>query len=160
MGDHHASSGLDGGDLLLVCIAAAVTAEHPAHQIAALPFRKRRGKLEVLLITSRETKRWVIPKGWPMVGLKDYNAAKQEAFEEAGVQGRIGTKAIGHFDYHKRLKTGADRHCRVEIYPLKVFAMKRNWPEKHERTRTWFSVEEAAQKVGEAELSVLIGKLK
>lgn len=95
-----------------------------------------------------------------MVGLKDYNAAKLEAFEEAGVQGRIGTKAIGHYDYHKRLKTGAERHCRVEIYPLRVFAMKRNWPEKSERTRAWFSVEEAAKKVGEAELAALIGKLK
>jgi 8-oxo-dGTP pyrophosphatase MutT (NUDIX family) len=133
-----------------------MTTEHPAHQIAALPFRKRRGKVEVLLITSRETKRWVIPKGWPMVGLKDYNAAKQEAYEEAGVQGRIGTKAIGHFDYVKRLKTGAERHCRVEIYPLKVFNLKRNWPEKHERSRAWFAVKEAAEKVVEAGLKVVI----
>jgi 8-oxo-dGTP pyrophosphatase MutT (NUDIX family) len=122
--------------------------------------RKRRGKWEVLLITSRETKRWVIPKGWPMVGLKDYNAAKQEAFEEAGVQGRIGTTALGHFDYHKRLKTGAERHCRVEVYPLKVFAMKRNWPEKQQRTRAWFPVEEAAKKVGEAGLKLLISTLQ
>ena len=62
---------------------------HPAQQIAALPFRKRRGKVEVLLITSRETKRWVIPKGWPMAGLKDFTSAKREALEEAGVTGQI-----------------------------------------------------------------------
>jgi 8-oxo-dGTP pyrophosphatase MutT (NUDIX family) len=145
-----------GCDLLLDCLTRDMTAEHPAHQIAALPFRKRRGKVEVLLITSRETKRWVIPKGWPMVGLKDYNAAKQEAYEEAGVRGRIGTKAIGHFDYVKRLKSGGEKHCRVEIYALKVFAMKRNWPEKSERTRAWFSVGEAAEKVVEAGLKVVI----
>jgi 8-oxo-dGTP pyrophosphatase MutT (NUDIX family) len=132
------------------------TEQHPHHQVAALPIRKRRGKVEVLLITSRETKRWVIPKGWPMVGLKDYNAAKQEAYEEAGIGGRIGTKSIGHYDYMKRTKSGVEKHCRVEIYPLKVFNLKRNWPEKTERTRSWFSVEAAAEKVAEAGLKAVI----
>ncbi len=118
--------------------------------------RRRRGKLEVLLITSRETNRWVIPKGWPMEGRTDYNAAKQEAYEEAGVVGRISKKTIGHFDYMKRLKNGDGKQCRVEVFPLKVFGMKRLWPEKHERTRAWYSVEEAVAKVGEAGLKRLI----
>ncbi len=130
--------------------------KNPAHQIAALPMRRRRGKLEVLLITSRETKRWVIPKGWPMEGRTDYNAAKQEAYEEAGVVGRISKKTIGHFDYMKRLKNGDGKQCRVEVFQLKVFGMKRLWPEKHERTRAWYSVEEAVAKVGEAGLKRLI----
>ncbi len=133
-----------------------MTAEQPAKQIAALPMRKRRGKVEVLLITSRETKRWVIPKGWPMDGLTDYDAARQEAFEEAGVQGHIGKKSIGYFDYVKRLKNGTEKQCRVEVYALKVFNMKRRWPEKLERTREWYSVEEAAERVVEAGLKILI----
>jgi 8-oxo-dGTP pyrophosphatase MutT (NUDIX family) len=138
-----------------------VDIESTNHQIAALPFRKPLGRVEILLITSRETKRWVIPKGWPMVGLKDWNAAKQEAFEEAGIVGSIGTKTIGHFDYVKRTKNGGEKYCRVDIYPLKVLEMKRNWPEKAERTRAWFSIEEAAEKVGEAGLKVVIlGLLK
>jgi 8-oxo-dGTP pyrophosphatase MutT (NUDIX family) len=137
-----------------------VTTELPAKQIAALPIRKRRGKVEVLLITSRETKRWVIPKGWPMDGRTDYNAAKQEAFEEAGVMGRIAKKSIGHFEYVKRLKNGAEKLCRVEVYPLKVFNMKQAWPEKLERTREWCSVEAAAERVSEEGLKHLILQFK
>ena len=78
------------------------------HQVAALPYRKRRGRMEILLITSRESKRWVIPKGWPMEGRTDYNAAKQEAFEEAGVKGRIGKMQLGHYIYTKRLNIFPD----------------------------------------------------
>jgi 8-oxo-dGTP pyrophosphatase MutT (NUDIX family) len=129
------------------------------HQIAALPFRKRRGKIEVLLITSRETKRWVIAKGWPMEGLADWDAAKQEALEEAGVCGRVAKKIIGQFDYVKRTKSGGDKNCRVDVYPLKVFQMKRNWREKAERTREWVSVEEATQRV-ELDLRYVIQTLQ
>lgn len=91
-----------------------------------------------------------------MEGRTDYDAAKQEAFEEAGVQGRIAKKSIGHFDYVKRLKNGVGKRCRVEVYPLKVFNMKRAWAEKLERTREWCSVEVAAEKVEEVGLKVLI----
>jgi 8-oxo-dGTP pyrophosphatase MutT (NUDIX family) len=125
-------------------------------QVAAIPFRKRSGHGEVLLITSRETRRWVIPKGWPMEGYTDYNAAKREAFEEAGVEGRIGIHAIGQFDYHKRMKDSAERLCCVDIYLLHVDALNRNWPEKHQRKREWFSVEEAAELVEEAGLKAVI----
>jgi 8-oxo-dGTP pyrophosphatase MutT (NUDIX family) len=126
------------------------------HQVAALPYRKRSGQSEVLLITSRETRRWVIPKGWPMEGYTDYNAAKREAFEEAGVEGRVGTRAIGQFDYHKRMKDSEERLCCVDIYLLRVDALSRNWPEKHQRKREWFSVEKAAELVDEAGLKVAI----
>jgi 8-oxo-dGTP pyrophosphatase MutT (NUDIX family) len=131
--------------------------DQEAHrQIAALPLRKRQGKLEVLLITSRETKRWVIPKGWPMLGLKDWNAAKQEALEEAGVIGRISKKPIGSFEYVKRTKSGGEKLCRVDVYQLKVFTMKRNWLEKSERIRDWVSVPEAVSRVQEQDLKLII----
>jgi 8-oxo-dGTP pyrophosphatase MutT (NUDIX family) len=113
------------------------------HQVAALPFRKRRGRMEILLITSRETKRWVIPKGWPMEGRTDYNAAKQEAYEEAGVKGRIGRMELGHYMYNKRLNSGELGTCRTVVYPLEVEKILGNWPEKKQRVRSWFGVEEA-----------------
>jgi 8-oxo-dGTP pyrophosphatase MutT (NUDIX family) len=129
------------------------------HQIAALPFRNRRGKVGVLLVTSRETKRWVIPKGWPMEGRTDYNAAKIEAFEEAGAEGRIGTISIGAFEYVKRLKDGACKQCRVAVYPLNVSGLARNWPEQNERERRWFSAEAAAELVSEPQLKDIIAAL-
>lgn len=125
-------------------------------QVAALPLRKRKGKTQVLLITSRETKRWVIPKGWPMDGVTDYQAAKIEAFEEAGVDGRISKVPLGHFDYEKRLKSGGVKHVRVMIYALKVSTLKRNWPEKDQRERKWFSPETAAERVLEDALKAII----
>jgi 8-oxo-dGTP pyrophosphatase MutT (NUDIX family) len=130
-----------------------------SHQIAALPIRKRRGHLEVLLITSRETKRWIIPKGWPMTGLLDYNAAKREALEEAGVDGRISKTAIGHYSYDKVLKSGALRHCTVQIYLLRVAVMHRNWLEKHQRQRKWVSLAEAQLRIQEPDLREVIASL-
>ena len=129
------------------------------HQIAALPFRNRRGKIAILLVTSRETKRWVIPKGWPMEGRTDYNAAKIEAFEEAGAEGRIGTISIGVFEYNKRLKNGACKLCRVAVYPLNVSGLARNWPEQNQRERRWFSAEDAAELVAEPQLKEIIAAL-
>lgn len=130
--------------------------EKPAKQIAALPFRKRRGRVEILLITSRETRRWIIPKGWPIDGLKDYNAARLEALEEAGVKGRMKKNPIGHFEYLKRLKNGEVKLCRIQVYSLHVNAVLRNWMEKGQRQRTWFSVEKAVSQVQEVGLRRII----
>jgi 8-oxo-dGTP pyrophosphatase MutT (NUDIX family) len=130
--------------------------ESSSYQVAALPIRHRRGRVGVLLVTSRETKRWVIPKGWPMDGRTDYNAAKIEAFEEAGAEGRIGTIAIGEFEYSKRLKNGLSKTCRVAVYPLNVATLARKWPEQNERERRWFSIEDAAQMVNEDQLRDII----
>jgi 8-oxo-dGTP pyrophosphatase MutT (NUDIX family) len=126
------------------------------YQVAALPIRHWRGQVGVLLVTSRETKRWVIPKGWPMDGRTDYNAAKIEAFEEAGAEGRIGTIAIGEFEYSKRLKNGVSKTCLVAVYPLNVATLARKWPEQNERERRWFSAEVAAQMVNEEQLRDII----
>jgi 8-oxo-dGTP pyrophosphatase MutT (NUDIX family) len=127
----------------------------PIRQCAALPWRKRAG-VEILLASSRETRRWVIPKGWPMKGRKPYAAAAQEAFEEAGLVGKIDTARIGRFHYLKRLKNGAALLCRVDVFPMRVQRQLKNWPERAERVTQWFSYADAAQEVSEDELRELI----
>jgi 8-oxo-dGTP pyrophosphatase MutT (NUDIX family) len=127
-----------------------------ARQIAALPWRKTGPAVEILLITSRETKRWVIPKGWPMKHLQDYNAARQEAFEEAGLQGHMQRRVIGSFSYEKLAGGNSTKLLRVDVFALKVTAMLPSWPEKGQRDRKWFKPIEAAQWVNETELKSLI----
>jgi 8-oxo-dGTP pyrophosphatase MutT (NUDIX family) len=127
-------------------------------QIAALCWRKKNGNHEVLLITSRETKRWVIPKGWPMDNLKDFNAAKTEAYEEAGVLGRVKRKPLGRFSYNK-IGEDETRHVTVTVYGLEVKELLSKWPEKRERKREWFTVDEAALRVSEAGLKDIILRL-
>ena len=131
-------------------------AESPGAQVAALPFRKRGKRIQILLITSREAKRWIIPKGWPMVGLKDFNAAKREAFEEAGIKGRITKSAVGCYDYSKRQGGGVVLPCNVVIYPLRVTSLLRTWMERHQRSRAWFEVAEAVNLVQEPGLKDII----
>jgi len=128
-------------------------------QIAALPFRREDGEVRVLLISSRGTKRWVVPKGWPMRGRLPHHAAALEALEEAGLVGRIAVAPIGFYTYPKRLKTGAIQPCEVDVYPLEVAKERKVWPEKGQRTRRWFSIADAAAAVAEPELSRLIAAL-
>ncbi|MCB5175565.1 MULTISPECIES: NUDIX hydrolase [Microvirga] len=134
------------------------TSKERLSQVAALPFRVREGRVEVLLVTSRETRRWLIPKGWPMKGKKPHKAAAQEAVEEAGVKGEIKQKPLGHYDYWKRRATHFDL-CRVDVYPLEVSKQLRSWREKGQRDARWFEVEEAAHQVLEPALAQLIRSL-
>ncbi len=127
-----------------------------SQQIAALPWRKGADGVEILLVTSRETKRWVIPKGWPMDHLVASNAAKQEAYEEAGIAGCIRRAAIGHYTYDKRAGDGSSRACVVTVYPFRVLQEHKAWPEDGERQRRWFSANDAAAKVKEAGLRAII----
>ena len=113
------------------------------------------GGLRVLLVTSRETRRWVIPRGNPMRGRKPHRAAAIEAFEEAGVVGRIRSKAVGSFIYDKIKPKGA-QPCSVKVFPLKVRKIRDDWPEARERERRWFSPEDAADLVREPELAALL----
>jgi len=133
-------------------------AERPAEQVAALPWRHRRGHVEILLVTSRERRRWVIPKGWPMKKLGPHRAAAQEAFEEAGVTGLPLRKSIGVYHYDKRLRTGRSQHVRVFVFPLAVAAEHDDWPEKGQRERRWISPGEAAALVDEPELRRLLAR--
>lgn len=126
-----------------------------AVQYAALPYR-RSGGLKVLLLTSRDTGRWVLPKGWPMKGKKPRSAAKREALEEAGVVGRVSKRSIGAFHYPKRLASGELVTCEVHVFPLAVDRQRKRWPEQRQRTQRWFAPEEAARAVQEPELAALL----
>ncbi|WP_271199061.1 NUDIX hydrolase [Methylopila turkensis] len=133
----------------------AKLAKKVRQQYGALPFREAAGGVEVLLVTTRETRRWIIPKGWPMKGRTPVYAARREAFEEAGLHGDA-LPEVGQFEYVKRMAFGADRPCRVGVFPLRVTEELTDWPEKDERERRWFSVPEAAAAVVEPDLSALI----
>ena len=133
----------------------------PRTQYAALPWRKGAdGAVEMLLITSRESRRWVIPKGWPMKDKKPGPCAAQEAFEEAGVVGAAGRKTLGAYHYDKRLRSGRLQHVRVMVYPLEVREQRDQWPEKGQRDRMWASPADAAGLVDEPELKALLAKFK
>jgi 8-oxo-dGTP pyrophosphatase MutT (NUDIX family) len=113
-----------------------------------------------MLVSSRETGRWVIPKGWPMKGRKPHAAAALEAFEEAGITGTISKSLVGTFNYNKRLSDGEVITCTVEVYPMMVEIERADWPESEQRTRQWFSLTAAAEAVEEDTLKTLISKFK
>lgn len=119
-------------------------------QYAALPFLvMENGQTLVLLITSRETRRWIIPKGRPEKRLAPHEVAEREALEEAGVIGRVQEKAFTVFRSEKRLKTGEVRATRVQVHLLEVDRELDKWDEQHERERRWVSPAEAAMLVSE-----------
>src|SRR6476619_1679562 len=121
-------------------------------QVAAVAVRRQAsGKLEVLLVTSRETRRWVVPKGWAWPEVPDHEAAAAEAWEEAGVRGRILADELGAYPYDKR-RDGILLTVRVIADLLEVTEEERTWPEMHERERAWFSLAAAAEAVVEPEL--------
>jgi 8-oxo-dGTP pyrophosphatase MutT (NUDIX family) len=125
-------------------------------QYAALPFRYGEGGIQILLVTSRETKRWVIPKGWPMKGKHPHQAAAREAFEEAGIKGEVSRIPIGVYTYGKRLRDGTVVPCRVEVFPLHALEQRRRWPEFDQRETAWFTPRAAAGSVQEPDLAALI----
>lgn len=129
-------------------------------QYGALCWRMHRGKVEVLLITSRDTGRWVIPKGWPMDKRSPAQAAAQEAWEEAGVQGEIAETRLGGFDYQKIINPKRTLACHVDVFALRVSGLADKFPERKQRRRKWFAAEKAARKVNEPELRQLLAHLE
>jgi len=127
----------------------------PRAQYGALPHRYL-DRLEVMLISSRETRRWIIPKGWPIDGKAPHVCAALEARQEAGLEGVIGKKAFGFFHYEKRLKHDVPVTCRVDVFPLRVEKQRKKWREKKQRVTRWMLPEEAAELVWEGELRDLI----
>ena len=109
-----------------------------------------------MLVTSRGTGRWIIPKGWPMKRKAPYAAAAREALEEAGVVGQIGKESLGSFSHKKFLKEGQVVVCEVHVFPLEVTHQRKTWPEKGKREAQWFSPAEAAGTVHEPILSKII----
>jgi 8-oxo-dGTP pyrophosphatase MutT (NUDIX family) len=129
-------------------------------QIAALPMRwDEDGAFKVLMVTSRDTGRWVMPKGWTMDGKKPWTAAEIEALEEAGAVGYVGQAVLGKYTYKKKLDNGTSLKCEVDVYPMVVESLKRNWKERHQRKRKWFSAKAAAKRVSEPKLAELLRSL-
>jgi len=114
------------------------------------------GAAEVLLITSRETRRWVVPRGNPIAGLRPHEAAAQEAYEEAGIRGPVETRTLGTYRYDKRRRDGSLLPAEVHLYRMLVAEEASAWPERGQRERRWFAPEAAAAAVDEPELAALI----
>lgn len=132
----------------------------PVTQYGALCWRRTDDGLQVLLVTSRDTGRWVIPKGWPMDGLRPEETAAREAWEEAGVRGVASPRALGVYTYDKVIDRQAipptSVPCIVAVYPVHAVVRDRDFPEADERRLKWMSRKKAARKVDEPELSSLI----
>lgn len=125
-------------------------------QYAALCWRKAGPKVEVMLITSRETGRWVIPKGWPMEDHSPEATAVQEAWEEAGIKGVVDPVCIGLYAYDKILGPEKTVPCAVAVYPLEVREVHDVYPERRLRRRKWFPIDRAMLKVNEPELRAVM----
>jgi 8-oxo-dGTP pyrophosphatase MutT (NUDIX family) len=128
-------------------------------QAGAIPFRRQPDGLRVLLITSRDTGRWVIPKGGVEPGQTPAQAAAQEAYEEAGVKGVMHPSPIGIYTYGKRLRAGLVKPAIVEVYPLEVEEQLARWPEHDQRRSEWMTVPRAAERVDEPGLRALLLRL-
>ncbi|MCF1465388.1 NTP pyrophosphohydrolase [Agrobacterium vitis] len=128
----------------------------PKQQFAALCYRETEaGLLEVLLITSRDTGRWVIPKGWPMGSKKSHLVAQREAYEEAGVKGKIAKTSFGSYHYMKGMPDGLKIPCEVKVYLLEVREFVDDYPEKGTRLLEWVGCDVAASRVQEPQLKRL-----
>jgi 8-oxo-dGTP pyrophosphatase MutT (NUDIX family) len=129
-------------------------------QYGVLPVRRAAdGGLEVLLITSRETRRWVVPRGNPIAGKSPSESGAQEALEEAGIVGPVEPEAIGQYSYEKRRRLGIVVPAVVHLFRMSVHEEREDWPEKRQRERRWFAAEEAAAAVQEMELAQLIRRV-
>lgn len=128
-------------------------------QYAALPWRVGEdGKLQILLITTRRTRRWIIPKGAPIKGMTATRAAAQEAFEEAGVRGQTLEKPFGSFRFRKTLEGAPDVVCLVKVFLLQVKTQLRFWPESRQRDVVWVEPRQACALVGDEGLRLLIAR--
>jgi 8-oxo-dGTP pyrophosphatase MutT (NUDIX family) len=134
------------------------TTARPIQQFGALCVRYTIEGPEVLLVTTRETKRWMIPKGWPMAGLKPRKVAEQEAWEEAGVVGRVKKLPIGDFVYDKVLGDGSKVRPTVAVFLLEVRRQWKRFPESAQRRTAWLTPLEASRLIDEPDLERLILK--
>jgi 8-oxo-dGTP pyrophosphatase MutT (NUDIX family) len=144
--------------LLLLRMRAVAPRRAGRAQVGAVPVRVGPdGKLEVLLITTRGSARWTVPKGWPMRGLADHEAAAREAFEEAGVRGRVLPTPIGAFEYAKRRRRG---RFRVTLYRLDVETQANRFRERGQRKSRWLSTQEAAERIEWPGLAAAVRELQ
>jgi len=126
-------------------------------QVAALCWREGEQGIEILLISSRNTKRWILPKGWPQSGADAAGTALAEAWEEAGIRvGDTPPQKVGQYIYHKRLTGGVPVHTVVDVYAIHAGHLLDNYPEAGQRNREWFRPDEAAELVIEPDLAALL----
>lgn len=131
----------------------------PRQQFAALPIAVRDGETMVMLVTSRETHRWILPKGWAEPKLAPHESAAKEAFEEAGLIGTVSPEPIGRYSYDKRLPGGRFVPCEVGVFPMQVERQLDSWPEHGQRKTAWFTLSQAAMAVEEGDLVILLLRL-
>ncbi|MFN3846845.1 MAG: NUDIX hydrolase [Paracoccaceae bacterium] len=134
-------------------------AKATADQCGALCWRMHRQRIQVLLITSRDTGRWIIPKGWLMDGKTPADAAAVEAWEEAGVTGKVSADLLGVYAYDKIRDPHDALPCIVTVFALRVAALADKFPERGQRRRKWFNATKAARKVAEPELRGMLANL-
>ncbi|WP_367647852.1 NUDIX hydrolase [Ruegeria arenilitoris] len=143
----------------LLCRARSITAQR-TKQVAALPLQLFGGRPKVLLITSRYTGRWIMPKGWPMDGEQDWRTVEIEALAEAGLEDTVSRKPIGEFENAKTFNDGTSVQVKATVYPLYIDKVKRRWKERHERKRHWLSPKGTAKALKQPELEDLLLDLK
>ena len=122
-------------------------------QSAVIPFGWRDDVLEVLMISSRKRKRWVIPKGVKEPGLSARESAAKEALEEAGILGTVSTQPLGRYHYQK---WGGS--CEVQVFAMRVDKMLTEWQESY-RDREWVLLDEARERVQEKRLKAILESL-
>ena len=126
-------------------------------QVAAVCYQGSGADRKVLMITSRDTKRWILPKGWPIDGLDASSAAAQEAWEEAGVKpANIRPEPVGSYDYLKRLDGGATVSCATQVFAIEVKRLEDDFPEVAQRERKWVRPVDAAEMVDEPGLKDIL----
>ena len=133
--------------------------EFVAIQYGVVPVRADGDRVQVLLVTSRETRRWVVPRGNPIRDLSPAETAAQEAFEEAGVRGKVSPAPLGSYRYDKKRKSGAIVPTEVQLFVLAVLEELDAWPEQSQRERRWFARDEASDAVDEPELKALLSSV-
>jgi len=113
-----------------------------------------------MLITTRQAGRWILPRGWPVKGKTPAQTATQEAFEEAGVVGRIDPRPVGEYRYLKVLPDGSSNDCVVTLFSLHVRGTLVQWPEQAERKRRWHALAQASEVASEGQLAHLLATLR
>lgn len=127
--------------------------EYFYRQSGAIPYRVKDGKLQIMLITSTRKKKWIIPKGVIEPYMSPQESAAQEAYEEAGIFGRVWDEPVGRYETDKWGDT-----CNVTVFPMLVTKVYKDWPEEDQRKRKWMSADEAYEKAGRKEIRKMIKK--
>lgn len=120
-------------------------------QSGIIPFRRQGDHIEILLITNKKKDKWGIPKGLVEERLSASESAQKEAFEEAGIYGKIYKPSLGKYSIRKW-----DGKCRIKVFAMEVTQILDRWPEDILRRRQWYSVEEAAGMVKNNKLKTMI----